>query len=224
MAVFLSIETSASGCSAALHENENLIGAQETQIPYSAASQLMVQIEQLFLATGISKKSVDAVAVSGGPGSYTGLRIGAASAKGICFALDRPLISIDSLHVLAAGIRNPPAGLLLCPMIDARRMEVYCCLLTSAIEIVEYSHPRIIDSNSFSAWLHGRSVLYFGNGANKCVGVLTEQQAIFKEGILPRASNMGKLVLLKYLAKQFVKAEDFEPNYLKDFVAKTKSV
>ena len=223
MAIFLCIETSTSGCSAALHENGNLIDLREIQTPYSAASQLVVQIEHLFLATGISKKSVDAVAVSAGPGSYTGLRIGTATAKGICFALDRPLITIDSLHVLASAIRQTPVNTLLCPMIDARRMEVYCCLLTGMMEIAEDSQARVVDETSFFLWLAGRSILYFGNGADKCRSILHGSQATHVQGVTPNASEMGKLTSQKYHAQQFADVHTFEPNYLKEFVAKTKS-
>jgi tRNA threonylcarbamoyladenosine biosynthesis protein TsaB len=223
MAFILSIETSTSVCSAALHENGNLVACKELHTPHSAASQLAVQIQELFSETAIERKQLDAVAVSAGPGSYTGLRIGVSTAKGICYGLGIPLIAIDSLWVLASGMKNHPVALL-CPMIDARRMEVYCCLLDASLQLVDGTHARIIDENSFMDQLPLRSILFFGDGAMKCRETIKHPNAVFVENIINTASSMGTLAYRFFLNKQFQNLELFEPNYLKEFVAKTKLV
>lgn len=223
MAIILSLETSTSVCSAALHENGNLLTTKESHTPFSAAAQLAVQIEELFSVTRIPKRDVSAIAVSAGPGSYTGLRIGVATAKGIGFALGVPLISIDSLLVLAAGLEDPSAADLLCPMIDARRMEVYYRLLDSSLNTREETQSKVIDETSFQDSLGHHSILFFGNGASKCKGYITHPRAFFLESVYPGASNMGKLAFQKFQSRQVEDLGTFEPNYLKDFAAKTKS-
>jgi tRNA threonylcarbamoyladenosine biosynthesis protein TsaB len=223
MALILCIETSTSVCSAALHRDGNLLRAIEEHKPQSAAAQLAVQIDQLFTQTGLPKKKLDAVAVSAGPGSYTGLRIGVATAKGICFALDVPLIGLDSLQVLAASIASPIDAELLCPMIDARRMEVYTALFDLSLKRVEQTHARIIDQSSFVEQLSNQSIAFFGNGADKCKEMISHPGALFLEGVYPCASRMGNLSKAKYDENQFEDLNLFEPNYLKAFVAKTKS-
>ena len=224
MGLILSIETSTSICSAALHENGNLLAVQELFTTQSAASQLAVQIEDLFSNIKISKQKLRAVAVASGPGSYTGLRIGVATAKGICFGLNVPLISIDSLLVLASHESVPSRTELLCPMIDARRMEVYCSLLDVSLNVIEQTQAKIIDSTSFMDHLALHSILFFGNGAAKCRDTLKHSNAVFSENIYSTAASMGKLAFQKFQDQQFENLELLEPNYLKDFVAKTKSV
>lgn len=224
MAVILSIETSTSVCSAALHENGELLASKELHTPQSAATQLAVQIQELFIVTQLSKQAVSAVAVSSGPGSYTGLRIGMATAKGICFGLNVPLIAIDSLRVLAAGISNPVSYDLLCPMFDARRIEVYCCLLDNMLATREETQAKVIDAKSFEDELTQHSILFFGDGAAKCRDYILSPRAVFLENQYPAAQNMGKLAFRKFKLSEFESPALFEPNYLKNFAAKTKSV
>lgn len=221
MAVILSIETSTSVCSAALHENGKLVACKEVHIPHSTAARLAVQIQELFDETKIERNQLAAVAVSAGPGSYTGLRIGVSTAKGICYGLSIPLIAIDSLWVLASHITNPAADLL-CPMIDARRMEVYCCLLDTSLQPIEGTHARVVDEKSFNDKLSDRTILFFGDGAMKCRETIKHPNAFFMENIYNTASDMGPLAYKFLLSQQFQNLELFEPNYLKDFVAKTK--
>lgn len=223
MAVILSIETSTTVCSAALHEQGHLIAAQELLVPQSAASQLHVQIDSLFKKNGVSAKSLEAVALASGPGSYTGLRIGAATAKGICYSLDLPLIAIDSLKVLASGV-NRQKDLLLCPMIDARRMEVYCALFDPQLNMIQPIVAKVIDETSFSDFLEKETILFFGDGAMKCQAFLKSQNAVFLDGIRSSATNMGTLAYGKFKAGLFENPAAFEPNYLKEFQAKTKTV
>ena len=222
MAVILSLETSTSVCSAAIHDQGELIAVRELHQPQSAASQLTVLVEDLFVNIGLRKSDIAAVAVSGGPGSYTGLRIGTATAKGICYALDRPLIALDSLHVLASSASRTGDGRLLCPMIDARRMEVYCCLLTEEMDIIEETKPYVVEAASFSEALEGQKIAFLGNGSSKCRDIIQHPNAIFLENIFPAASAMGKLAFRKFEQQEFSDVRTFEPAYLKEFVAKTK--
>lgn len=223
MDAILSIETSTSVCSVALHENGNLLAVKEVFTPQSAAAQLAKMVEDVFDEAKTSKKELKAVAVSAGPGSYTGLRIGVATAKGICFGLNVPLISIDSLLVLALHPSIPSGADFLCPMIDARRMEVYCSLLDTSFNVVEATQAKVIDSSSFSNYLAKRSILFFGNGATKCRDALSHPNAYFSEIAYTSAASMGNPAFDKFQTHQFESLALFEPNYLKEFVAKTKS-
>ena len=223
MAVILSIETSTSVCSAALHENGELIKVKVLHTPQSAASQLSVLIDQLFATTGITRNQLNSIAVSSGPGSYTGLRIGIATAKGICFGLNVPLIAIDSLRVLASSLPSPSTDFL-CPMIDARRMEVYSCLLDPLLNFKDAIQARIIDEQSYADVLAAHSILFFGDGAAKCQPVITSPNAYFLENIYPSAAHMGKLAMERFVSNQWENLNSFEPNYLKEFKVKTKMV
>jgi tRNA threonylcarbamoyladenosine biosynthesis protein TsaB len=222
MALILSIETSTSVCSVSLHERGELLVDREVHTPQAAAAQLSPMIESLFVDNGLKKSDLRAIAVSAGPGSYTGLRIGLSTAKGICYALDIPLLVLDSLHVLAQSIGSKIDTGLLCPMIDARRMEVYTCLLTPAMVVVEPSRPLVIDEQSFAGILASTPVTFFGNGAEKCKSVIRHPHAEFVPGVYPRARAMGNLAFRKFENATFADVRQFEPAYLKEFVAKTK--
>lgn len=222
MALILSIETATTVCSVALHERGELLADREEHTPQSAASLLTPMIVGLFADTGLKTNQLQAVALSAGPGSYTGLRIGVATAKGMCYALDIPLITLDSLHVLAEGVDPKPEGTLLCPMIDARRMEVYTTLLSPTIEVHEPTRPLVVDEASFADVLNHGPVLFIGNGADKCRDVIRHPHANFQSGLYPHARAMGKLAFRKFEAGSFADVRSFEPAYLKEFVAKTK--
>jgi tRNA threonylcarbamoyladenosine biosynthesis protein TsaB len=223
MAIIVSIETSTSVCSAALHENGSLLACKELHIAQAAASQLAVQLSDLFTETKVSKQDISAVAVSSGPGSYTGLRIGAATAKGLCYGLEVPMIKMESLLVLAYGVASPQMWDFLCPMIDARRMEVYCCLYDESLKAKSQTEAKIIDSESFLSQLQTTRIVFFGDGAAKCRQVITHSNASFLENLYPSAKNMGAGAFARFQAKEFVDVAAFEPFYLKEFVAKTKS-
>lgn len=222
MSLLLSIETSTLACSVALHERGELVISRDINLPQAAAAQLSPAIDELFRESGIGRNQLAGVVVSGGPGSYTGLRIGAATAKGICYALDLPLLALDSLQVLASSAEPAVQEGLICPMIDARRMEVYTCLLTPDLEFVEPSRPLVVDENSFLPVLEKQPVTFLGNGAEKCLTVIRHAHAHFLEGQRPRAAGMGKLGFRNFAAGQFEDVRQFEPAYLKEFVAKTK--
>jgi len=167
-----------------------------------------------------ASKKLDAVAVSSGPGSYTGLRIGISTAKGLCYGLDIPLIAISTLEVLTANalqITEIAANSLFCPMIDARRMEVYAAIYNQEGIIQREISADIIDENSYSEILENHSVYFFGNGAEKCKATLTHPNARFIDGMYPLAENMIVLAEKAYTEKKFVDVAYFEPFYLKEF-------
>lgn len=223
MALLLSLESSTTTCSAALHEHGKLIVDREILTPQVAASHLVPLVDELFQASGIHKKNLSGVAVSGGPGSYTGLRISTSAAKGICYALDIPLIALNTLHILAVSLQGKDAEGLLCPMIDARRMEVYTCLLTRDGEELEPVQPMVIDEKSFLVHLNKGPVVFFGNGAAKCRDVIRHANAAFVDGLYPRAADMGMAAFRKFEKGELADVRTFEPSYLKEFKVKTKT-
>jgi tRNA threonylcarbamoyladenosine biosynthesis protein TsaB len=217
MPVILSIETSGRNCSAALHQNGVLIDQFLTTEPQSHASKLAVGIQQLFTTTGISPRQIQAVAVSSGPGSYTGLRIGVATAKGLCFALGVPLLAMNTLDLLIAQARRKVTSGWLCPMIDARRMEVYCKLVSFEGEEILPMTASVIDSSSFQEFLAETRITFFGDGAGKCKQVITGSNAEFETTIFPQAEAMGAWANQKFEQNEAVHLESFEPVYLKEF-------
>jgi tRNA threonylcarbamoyladenosine biosynthesis protein TsaB len=223
MALILSIETATPICSVALHQNGQLMATQQSLTPQSTASQLAVLIDSLFKNSNISIKLLKAVAVSAGPGSYTGLRIGVATAKGICYANSIPLLSISTLELMAHTIiasRNSESNALLCPMLDARRMEVYCLLANSIGKTLEPMHARVIDANSFADWLNKNVIYFFGDGAAKCEGIVNHPNARFLSNFHPHAKEMGLQAEQKFKASNSEDVIAFEPFYLKDFMIK----
>jgi len=218
--VILSIETSTTVTSAALHEKGKLVAQEITHVPNSAASQLAVMIDKIMKQ---HPGTLDAVAVSGGPGSYTGLRIGTATAKGLCYALSVPLISINTLELMSYQTLNSKLvtpNSLMAPMIDARRMEVYTMLLNDKLEILQPVTASIIDATSYSDILNYKKIFFFGNGSSKCREILTHPNANFIDDIFPSAEWMGEMAFDLFKKGKFEDAGDFEPLYLKDFVAK----
>jgi tRNA threonylcarbamoyladenosine biosynthesis protein TsaB len=227
MAFILCIETSTTTCSVALTRDGCVVAARLDNEGNSHANRLTVLIEQLFEDSLVSVElaDVDGVAVSSGPGSYTGLRIGTSTAKGICFALDKPLISIPSLNVLAWPVVKNLAGnqadadSWFCPMIDARRMEVYTAMFDHEMIQQRDTTAKIIDKNTFSDILNERKVFFFGNGAEKCKQPLSHSNAIFPGEEGPLARHMACQAFEAWKMGHFVDVAYFEPFYLKDFVA-----
>lgn len=221
MSVILSLETSTDVCSVALHDNQTLLFQSEIHEPQAHAARLAVMIEEAGRRAGVRLKDIDAVAVTSGPGSYTGLRIGTSTAKGLCYALDVPLIAVGSLELLAFQGSNHNSGrALLCPMIDARRMEVYCLVADHQLGIVEPVAAKVIDGSSFQELLATRKVLFFGNGADKCREVLSHPSAVFIQGVYPSAAALGVMAERKFKDESFEDLVSFKPFYLKEFVAK----
>jgi len=222
MALILSLETSTEICSAALHEDDKLIISSEVHIKQSHASKLAVLVDQILKTLDFKAENISAVAVSSGPGSYTGLRIGTSLAKGICFSLDIPMVSVGTLELMAIqAIRTFNfSDYFFCPMIDARRMEVYCLLTDAVGKTIVPIEAKIIDENSFSDFLENHKIIFFGNGAEKCKNVVRHINAIFVEGIYPRASALGSLAFQRWKENNIEDLSHYEPFYLKNFVAK----
>jgi tRNA threonylcarbamoyladenosine biosynthesis protein TsaB len=221
MARILSLETSTDVCSVAVHDDGNLIAESVIREPRAQASRLAPMIEEVLTAMPAEMSTLDAVAITSGPGSYTGLRIGTSTAKGICYSLDIPLISISTLDLLAfEANRDNHNEFYLCPLIDARRMEVYCKVLSPGMQTICQVEAKVIDDESFKELLSHQKMLFFGNGSEKCKSVIKHQNAYFIDNISPLASSLGILAETKFLTKEFEDLENYAPHYLKEFVAK----
>jgi tRNA threonylcarbamoyladenosine biosynthesis protein TsaB len=221
MAFILSLETSTTVCSVALHKDGALLAHSENHVAQSAASQLAVQIRHVLEVASIEARVLNAITVSSGPGSYTGLRIGVATAKGMCYSLNIPLIAVSALELMATTIRPlVKKEAWLCPMLDARRMEVYTALFDTEMKQVEPVQAMIVDNDSFAAVLKEHHVLFFGNGSDKCRDMIRHDQAEFVSGIYPSAAAMGRLALERYSRQLFEDTGSYEPMYLKDFIVK----
>ena len=222
MPVILHIETSTEVCSVALSCDGSVVFRRENRTPMSHASSLAGYVQEALAEARERQLSLDAVAVSRGPGSYTGLRIGVSEAKGLCFGLDVPLISVDTLAVMACAVMfrdDTDETALLCPMIDARRMEVYTAVYDRALTTVSPVEAKIIDEEAFAPLLEKRKILFFGNGAAKCRTTITHPNALFVDDIHPIAADMTALAEQAFRASCFENVAYFEPFYLKDFVA-----
>lgn len=216
MSYILNIETATKNCSVALAKDGKTILCKEiAEEGYSHAERLHVFIEAIIEEAGIALQDLSAIAVSQGPGSYTGLRIGVSAAKGLCYALDIPLIAVDTLQALAAQV-TISSGLII-PMIDARRMEVYSAIFSPSLEKKREVLAQIIDDNSFE---DRQETLYFiGDCADKCKSVLTKENHVFLEEIVyPSAKEMSVLSFEKFKISDTVDVAYFEPYYLKDFM------
>jgi tRNA threonylcarbamoyladenosine biosynthesis protein TsaB len=222
MALILSLETSTDICSVALHDDQRLIITSEVHLGQSHASKLAILVDHVLNVSNHKANELHAVAVSSGPGSYTGLRIGASLAKGMCFTLELHLISVDTLKLMTTQVKNVLdfKDHLFCPMIDARRMDVYCLLMHPNGNVVLPVEARTIDEESFLHFLRENKIVFFGNGASKCRKVITDENAVFFEGIYPKASAMGPLAFELYKNNTFEDVSNYEPFYLKQFVAK----
>jgi tRNA threonylcarbamoyladenosine biosynthesis protein TsaB len=229
MSLLLLIETATTSCSVALASDDQIIALREVDQRNIHAEVITVFIDEVFKETGKLISDIDAVAVSSGPGSYTGLRIGVSTAKGLCFSLSKPLITIETLSSMAFGLMargdadKIGNGKMLCPMIDARRMEVYTALFDSDGNEVKPTAAEIIDESSFENILKDSKVLFFGDGAAKCKETLSHQiNADFIDGFANSASDLLTPALRKLANKDFADVAYFEPYYLKDFIAGVK--
>lgn len=227
MTKILHIETANEYCSLALSQDNQLIGIRETNEKNAHSRVITVFAGELLSDNHCEPSDIDAVAVSMGPGSYTGLRIGLSVAKGLCFALDKPLIAVGTLQAMAAGstelfkeMRDIKPGLVFCPMIDARRMEVYDALFDENGNEIRGTKAEIIDENSFQKELQDHTIVFSGSGAQKCKDLLMQNtNALFLDGFVPSARFMIPIALKKFSEKQFENVAYCEPFYLKSFVA-----
>ncbi len=223
MPCILHIETATDLCSVAVSEDGQTIFKQESDGGAAQAQRLGSMVDEALSFTDSHAIPFDAVSVSCGPGSYTGLRIGVSMAKGVCYGRNLPLIALPTLEVLCVPVLlqhdDLPDDALLCPMIDARRMEVYCALYTRSLKPVSETEAKVIDADSFRDVLAQRPVWFFGGGAEKCKGVIQHPNAHFIDGIRPLARYMAPLAEKKHANADFSDVAYFEPFYLKDFVA-----
>ena len=211
------IETSTALCSVALAEDGAITAYRESSAPKAHASLTAVFIQEVLDERGIRLDDCDAVCVSMGPGSYTGLRVGVSIAKGLCFGAGKPLIAVGTLDTLVAQAEKDENPEFIVPMIDARRMEVYTAVFKDNVQTTETA-PMIIDENSFSDLLEQGTVLFIGDGAGKCSDVIRHPNARFCQ-CNPKASAMLKPAMKAYKEKRFEDVAYFEPFYLKEFVA-----
>lgn len=223
MATILQIETATQVCSTAISVDGKTIALKEESASNIHAGSLTLFIKEVMDKAGLQFADLDAVAVSKGPGSYTGLRIGVSTAKGLCFALDKPLIAVDTLQMMAAGFlaQQKDAEGLICAMIDARRMEVFTAMFDTALNYVLPTAAKIIDENSFAGELAAAKVTFIGDGAMKCAEVLQNDHAEFLDLNFNSATYMSQLAYKAFTAAQFEDVAYFEPFYLKDFVLTT---
>jgi tRNA threonylcarbamoyladenosine biosynthesis protein TsaB len=225
MALILSIETSARSCSVALHDQGQLIKTLEISEGQAHASKLAVLIQQILSTSGREMQQLKAVAVSAGPGSYTGLRIGVSTAKGLCFGLSIPLISIPTLKALAYWFRATNSGIAyFCPMIDAKRMEVYCEVFDADMNVLRpVESIEQIDNTTFAELLNRGKMLFLGDGAAKYKDVISHPNALFLNDAYAKAEYLGELAFQKFSKNEFEDLVAYTPFYLKEFIAKRAS-
>ena len=218
MAYILNIETSTTNCSVSLsHKGETLVLKEDYGNGYSHAEKLHVYVDEVLKEAKISTLQLDAIAVSKGPGSYTGLRIGVSAAKGLAFALNIPLISVSTLEALAHQVKAD-SGLIV-PMLDARRLEVYSAIFDTQFNSIRAIEAQVLDETSFQSYLLENKVYFIGDGVAKTKALLDNNNAVFIENKLPSADQMSALSFNKYKKSDTEDVAYFEPYYLKDFVA-----
>lgn len=223
MACILHIETSTQVCSVAVSEDSHVIFQQEDHSGPNHAERLGSMVDEALSFTDNHAIPFDAVAVSCGPGSYTGLRIGVSMAKGICYGRNLKLIAVPTLELMCVPVllrEMVEEDALLCPMIDARRMEVYACIYDRALHEIRPVGADIVNADTYRQWLDEHPVYFFGNGAAKCMEAINHPNAHLIEGIEPLAKWMQPLAERRLLNEQTEDVAYFEPFYLKDYVAK----
>ncbi|HUH26901.1 tRNA (adenosine(37)-N6)-threonylcarbamoyltransferase complex dimerization subunit type 1 TsaB [Gelidibacter sp.] len=217
MSYILNIETATTNCSVSLSkEGEILVLKEDYNSNFSHAESLHLFIDTVFKEANLKPHEVDAIAVSKGPGSYTGLRIGVSAAKGLCFSLDKPLISVDTLAALSQQV-DVDSGCIV-PMLDARRLEVYAAVYDKDHKQMRTIEAQILNADSFKDFLDIGKVYFIGTGVEKTKEIISHPNAVFIENKLPSANEMGKLAYDKYKIGDIENVAYFEPFYLKDFI------
>lgn len=221
MALILNIETASKNCSVSISKDGNIIALKEiNEGGYTHAENLHHFIEEVLKISNINLHKIDAVAVSKGPGSYTGLRIGVSAAKGICYAIDKPLISVDTLRVLASQLTIENGFII--PLLDARRLEVYSSIFNIHHQEIRKTEAEILNETSFKNYLDVGKVYFLGDGADKFKSMISHHNAIFIDNKFPSANEMGILSEEKFNKNEFENVAYFEPFYLKDFLSTLK--
>ena len=226
MSRILCVDTSSFICSISIFENLSLISSNSSEVEKSHSKLIIQLIDQSLKDAKIKINEVDAFAVSMGPGSYTGLRIGVSTIKGLCYTLEKPLISINTLEILSKSALNHINNyndFFICPMIDARRMEVFTKMLDNDFNEVEKDKALILDDKSFNDIGGGKSIYFFGDGSNKFQKIINNKNFHFIDNIISSSKNMGELANIKYENNQFENLTTFEPFYIKDFFIVNKN-
>ncbi len=220
MSLILNIETSTTLCSVSIAKEGKIIETKEINEGYTHAENLHVFIEEVLKKADKTPKDLNAIAVGGGPGSYTGLRIGVSAAKGLAFALQIPMIAINTLQIMAAtAIQQNRFDVLFCPMLDARRMEVYTAIFDVNLNTVKETSPQIISEEDISFFNIGKPICFFGDGMLKCKDLLKKiPSSTFIDNIVPSAVALAELAYQKQQKGQFEDVAYFEPFYLKEFL------
>ena len=223
MGVILNLETSSTNCSVCLAKDGVILAMKELNSEnYSHAEKLHVFIEEVMNEAALKMQDLEAIAVSKGPGSYTGLRIGVSAAKGLCYALDVPLVSVSTLKSMASQLKSVDEDALVIPVLDARRMEVYSAVFDNHLNQVRETKAEIIDEQSFEEYIGSTSVHFLGSGAEKIKGIFNSDNLTFHLDVVPSAKEMALISFDKFKNKDFEDVAYFEPYYLKDFVLQTK--
>tara|TARA_B100000470_G_scaffold29068_1_gene19151 strand:+ start:9142 stop:9825 length:684 start_codon:yes stop_codon:yes gene_type:complete len=226
MSRILCVDTSSFICSVSVFENLSLISSNSTEVEKSHSKLIIQLIDQSLKDAKIKINEVDAFAVSMGPGSYTGLRIGVSTIKGLCYSLEKPLISINTLEILSKSALNHINNyndFFICPMIDARRMEVFTKMLDNDFNEVEKDKALILDDKSFNDIDGGKLIYFFGDGSNKFKKITNNKNFHFIDNIISSSKHMGELANIKYENNQFENLTTFEPFYIKDFFIVNKN-
>ena len=223
--MILCLETATPTCSVALNDGSRTLALRECKGQNAHSEKITIFIKEVLDEAGIGYDQLDAVAVSQGPGSYTGLRIGVSTAKGVCYAADKPLLAVDTLEAMAVGMHQRlgdallPTDLLV-PMIDARRMEVYCSVFDASLRRMADTQALVVDANAFADWREGHRLWLFGDGAPKLQPLFADAPALrIVDDLYPSAAFMAALSDQALRAGRQVDVAYFEPFYLKDFVA-----
>ena len=226
MSRILCVDTSSFICSVSVFENLSLISSNSTEVEKSHSKLIIQLIDQSLKDANIKINEIDAFAVSMGPGSYTGLRIGVSTIKGLCYSLEKPLISINTLEILSKSALNHINNyndFFICPMIDARRMEVFTKMLDNNFNEVEKDKALILDDKSFNDIGVGKLIYFFGDGSNKFQKITNNKNFHFIDNIISSSKHMGELANIKYENNQFENLTTFEPFYIKDFFIVNKN-
>jgi tRNA threonylcarbamoyladenosine biosynthesis protein TsaB len=219
MALILLLETATSICSVALAKDGAVISLRENNAGFTHAENITLFIAEVCKEAAVSLGDLDAVAVSRGPGSYTGLRIGVSTAKGLCYALEKPLIAVETLKSLCCSYLqsfSADQSVVLLPMIDARRMEVYCAAYASSLNVIFPERAEVITENSFSELISARNIIMFGDGSAKCKPVFEKYDRVAFADVQLSAQGMAQLAEEKFRQKNFEDVSLFEPFYLKE--------
>lgn len=226
MAFILNIETSAEYCSVTLADKGTIVDSLTEKEERSHASSLAVIIDEILKKNNCTIQNINAVAISKGPGSYTGLRIGTSTAKGICYGLNTPLIAVDTLKAMSWGAKQKwleksrDDNILFCPMLDARRMEIYSALFDFQLQSIEPAHPVILNDETLKDFLNHEYV-FFGSGTEKFKTLINSNNYQFIDDLVPHSDSLAELSFQAYNNNEFEDTAYFEPFYLKKFVATT---